>query len=105
MIYFSFAIQNPWHNDKSSPWKDLGQGDWPITKNKTFEWGIDYATWEWFEIRLDTRWRGQDHAGPRFDIRLFGFGLRLGVSDNRHWNTDENRWVDYSNPEEVERYW
>jgi hypothetical protein len=105
MIDFRFSIQNPWHNDKTSPWVDIHQNDKPITKNKTLEYGIDYHTWDWFVLDIDLRWRGEDHAGPKFFIRVFGLGLRIGISDNRHWNSGENRWVNYDNPEEVEKWW
>jgi hypothetical protein len=105
MINISFAIQNPWHNDDKSPWIDIHQDDIMITENKIFEYGIDYHTWDWFEISLDTRWRNEDHAGPKFSLRLFGLGIRLGISDKRHWNRDAQRWVDYNNPEEVEKWW
>ena len=56
MIYFNFTIQNPWHNEKKSPWKDLFQGEWLITKNKTFELMFDYYSYDWFELGFDTRW-------------------------------------------------
>jgi hypothetical protein len=105
MIYFDFTIQNPWHNEKKRPWRDLNQGDLAVTKNKTLEWCIDYYTYDWFEIGIDTRWRGQDHAGPRLQLRLFGLGIDIALRDNRHWNNDANRWVDYNNPEEVEKWW
>lgn len=105
MIYFNFTVHNPWHTDKTSPWKDLFQGSWHITNNKVFEFRTDFYTYDWFEFGLNTRWRGEDHAGVRLDLRVFGLGLHLGVSDQRHWNYDENRWVDYTNPEEVKEYW
>lgn len=105
MIYFNFTIQNPWHTDKRQPWKDIFQGQWKITRNKNFEFRLDYYTYDWFEFGLNTRWRGEDHAGVAVDIRLFGLGVSVGVSDQRHWNYDKNRWVDYSNREEVKEYW
>ena len=105
MIYFNFTIQNPWHNEKKSPWRDLFQGEWSVTKNKTFELLFDYYTFDWCEFGVDTRWRGQDHAGPSCDLRIFGLGIRFALRDNRHWNSDANRWVNYDNPEEVEKWW
>lgn len=105
MIYFNFTVQNPWHNEKRRPWQDLFQGEWFITKNKIFEFRLDYYTYDWFEFSLDTRWRGEDHAGPKFALNLFGLGAVIAIRDNRHWNRDENRWVNYDNEDEVKRYW
>lgn len=105
MIGFNFTIQNPGHNDKKHPWRDLFQGEWMLSKNKTFECIVDYYTYDWFEVDLDTRWRGEDHAGPRIALRILGFGVRVALRDNRHWNYDKNRWVDYSNEEEVKACW
>ena len=105
MIEFNFVLQNPWHSNKSSPWRSLFQGEWALTKNKTFELRFDYYTYDWFEFGLDTRWRGEDHAGPKLNLRFLGLGTVVAVRDNRHWNGDANRWVNYDNPEEVEKYW
>lgn len=105
MIYFNFTVQNPWHNEKKRPWKDLFQGEWSVSKNKTFELMLDYYTYDLCELGFDTRWRGQDHAGPQFELRILGLGMRVAIRDNRHWNYDEDRWVNYNNPEEVEKYW
>ena len=60
MIYFNFTIQNPWHNGRKHPWKDLFQGQWAVTKNKTFELRFDYYTYDWFEFGVNTRWRGEE---------------------------------------------
>ena len=102
MIRIDLAIQNPWHNDKKNPWIDIHQNEISISKNKLLDYGIDYHTWDLFRIEIDTRWRGQDHAGLEFDIRLFGLGFRIAIRDKRHWNHDANRWVNYDDPEEVE---
>lgn len=106
MIYFNFTVQNPWHNEGKNPWKDLFQDEWLFTKNKWFSFRLDYYTYDWFEFSLDTRWRGDDHAGPKIELRFLGLGVHIGIRDNRHWNYDENCWVDYDNPKESERkYW
>lgn len=105
MIYFNFTIQNPWHNDKKHPWRDLYQGEWTVTKNKTLGIRFDFYTWDWFEVGINTRWRGQSHAGPSINLRFFGLGFTIELTDNRHWNDDENRWVNYDNLEEVKKWW
>lgn len=105
MIYFNFTLQNPWHSDKRSIWKDIFQGEWRITENKRFNLRLDYYTYDLFEFGLNTRWRGEDHAGVGLDLRVLGLGLYLGIRDRRHWNYDKNRWVDYTNEAEVKEYW
>lgn len=106
MIYLNFTIQNPWHNESKNPWRDLGQDEWHITKNKLFCFRLDHYTHDWFEFGINTRWRGDDHAGPSIDLRVLGLGVHIGIRDYRHWNYEENRWVNYDNPIESEkRYW
>ena len=101
MIYFNFTCQNPWHKEKRRPWRDLFQGEWPVTKNKVFGFALDYYTYDWFEFAVDTRWQGTDHAGPSIRLTVLGLGVRVSVCDNRHWNYEAGRWVDYTNPQEV----
>lgn len=67
-----------------------------LFKNKA--WEIEIIGWypnPIFEFFLDLRWRGRDHAGPRFEIGMLGFSINLMFSDRRHWNYDENRWETY----------
>lgn len=47
-----------------------------------------------FSVQLDTSWRGEDHAGPRLDIELFGVTLFMQLYDSRHWNYDAGRWYE-----------
>ena len=105
MIYFNFTIQNLWHNEVKRPWRDLFQGEWSLTKNKTLELRFDFYTYDWFEFGLNTRWRGEDHAGPRLELRLLGLGMFIGIRDRRHWNRYVNRWVNYDNENEVKEWW
>lgn len=92
MISFSFSIANPF---KHKPFKDYWQRDISLTKNKTFEIGFYRYAWNLFEFQIDTRWRGRDHAGPSIELGIFGYTGRIGISDNRHWNSQTNDWQKY----------
>ncbi len=92
MISFSFNIANPF---KHEPFKDYWQRDFSISKNKTFEIGFYKYAWNLLEFQLDLRWRGRDHAGPSIEVGIFGYTARIGISDNRHWNSITNDWQEY----------
>lgn len=92
MFRFDFTIQNPFHNETKSPWQSLYQGEWIVSKNKTLEIGFFRYTYELFGISLDTRWRGQDHAGLSLEINMFGWKACISLPDHRHWNSGKNRW-------------
>lgn len=104
MIYLATAIINPWHTDKKHPWKEIYQEEW-TWGNNNLNILIDFYPRNLFKFELDINWRGHDHAGPEFDITVLGLGFKIGLTDVRHWNYDKNRWVDYSNKEEVKEWW
>ena len=64
--------------------------------------GSSYKAWEIqlmktnsiveFNFRLNFR---QDHAGIEIELGLLGHNLRAQIYDTRHWNSNENKWVDY----------
>ena len=89
MIRFGFAVQNPF---KYKEWRDVYQGSWSITKNKTLEIQVSRYAYNLLEFELDTRWSGNDHAGPKLEIGLFGFEFSVGIVDNRHWDYENNCW-------------
>lgn len=89
MIYCVFNIANPF---KHSQFKNYWQRDIAISKNKTFEIGFYRYAWNFFEFQIDLRWKGRDHAGPSVEIGIFGYTARIGLSDNRHWNSTANAW-------------
>jgi hypothetical protein len=65
---------------------------YPLTKNKTLEVEIDSTnTYSWFDFSFVLT-KKSDHAGLYITISLFKWELRIQISDNRHWNWDENRW-------------
>lgn len=78
---------------------------WPITKNKSLEIVLDKSnnTKSYFDILL--KWnRNSDHAGFRLWVELFNMiDFQFAITDNRHWNDEENRWFnedEYSENEE-----
>jgi hypothetical protein len=38
----------------------------------------------------------QDHAGLDIDLGLFGYNIHFNFYDNRHWNSEEGRWMRYT---------
>jgi hypothetical protein len=47
-------------------------------------------------FRIEFEWTvGQDHAGVRLELGLFGYQLDLGFHDSRHWDIDTNAWKVY----------
>ena len=91
MIHFTLSIINPF---KTAPWRSLYQGEWRFSKNKQLEIQADYYAWFLLAIEVDLRVRGNDHAGPAFDIRLLGLGFRIAIRDARHWNYGANTWIE-----------
>lgn len=93
MIRIDFAIANPF---KHKEWKDLYQGEWLISKHKVLEIGFFKYAWNLVEFELDLRWCGSDHAGPKLELGLFGWQVRIAIADTRHWNQKINSWEKYN---------
>ena len=58
-------------------------------------WEIQIARWSpetLFSLDIDFRFRGQDHAGPKFRLEILGMMFNIHMYDERHWNYDANRW-------------
>jgi hypothetical protein len=94
MINLHFSISNPF---KHKPWRDLYQGNWRVSKNKTLEIGFFNYAYNLFEIAVDLRFQGRDHAGLSFEIGILGWQASIALVDNRHWDTDKNGWEIHSN--------
>ena len=104
MINFSFNLNWPWFKPIKNWQKDYLCETWKITKNKSLEVQLSKAgkTLIGFSFRWDSHC---DHAGVMFELNLFRHFFIVNFYDSRHWNYDENRYVNYDNPEEVEKYW
>lgn len=93
MIKLELVIHNPWSRGNFA---DKWNKTWRITAHKAFEaqwfkYGYDYLG-----FRVDTAWRGRDHAGPEFELVLFGHTLSLRLYDSRHWDYDNRCWLVYN---------
>lgn len=104
MISFSFNLNWPWFKPIEGWQHDYIEKTWRVTKNKSLEVQLSKAGngLVGLSFRWDTRC---DHAGLMIDLNLFRHFFIINLYDNRHWNHDENRYVNYDNPEEVEKYW
>lgn len=108
MINFSFNISWPWFKP-TEPWQvdyqvDYIEKAWKLSKHKSLEVQLSKAGYTLIGVTFN--WDTHcDHAGVRFDLRLFRHFFIIHFYDSRHWNDEENRYVDYDNPEEVEKYW
>ena len=109
MIYLNFSLGNPFRDTSATPdTKDYFYYDEPIKfwKNKYVSLQVSkFGYGSIFSFFFDLTPRGEDHGGLRISLGLFGYEVIFNVYDNRHWNYDKNRWVDYDNEDEVKEYW
>ena len=94
MINFHLSIKNPFAKDN---FKNLLCKAWRVSKNKTFEFEIIRSAPSLFELVLVLEWSGHDHAGPEFNIGVFGYSINIHLYDTRHWNRETHTWEIYDN--------
>jgi len=98
MIYFNINIRNPFWGDR---WESLKHWSCKEPKNHK-SWEIQtMKDSELFRIEFDWTAR-QDHAGVRLELGLFGYKINFSYYDTRHWHPEKDRWIDYSDPKELE---
>lgn len=90
MISFSFNLRNPW----SQQFKNLGSKIWYVAEHK-------YAELEFYKdtslLSVNFNWTiRQSHAGLDIELGLLGYCVHFNIYDNRHWNSEEGRWMKYS---------
>lgn len=91
MIRFHLSFCGWWRNERfANKWT------WhkKITANKTFDIQFYRHYYNWYEIEIDTRWRGHDHAGPKIELGIMGQYVRLALVDRRHWDWTNNTWCE-----------
>ena len=96
VLYFNFKLSNPF-KVKERGQRNFVEWDRTLTKNKALEFQVSFwgSFRELFVVGVDTRWTGQDHAGIKIDMTVFGFGFVLNLYDIRHWNYDTDSWEQY----------
>lgn len=95
MLSFDIGLRLPWNwfKDFKSDlhWYRGGACAW--WPNKAWEVQIGwFSPATAFDLTIDTRMRGEDHAGLRFELTVFGLMFSAQMNDTRHWNDAENRW-------------
>jgi hypothetical protein len=90
VINFNFRLYNPFsdHFNSGRAWNGLV--------------GSSHKAWEVqimetnniveFDFSLTFR---QDHAGIKIELGLFGRNVSMQIYDTRHWNRNENKWMEY----------
>ncbi len=90
MIKFNLAIRNPFRKeDFKNLWFKSGR----LSRHKFWELHLTKYSFYLAEVSIDINFVGQDHAGPKIEIGLFGYNFSANIYDNRHWNYDDWRWV------------
>jgi len=91
MISLNFNLRNPWSRTFKNLWNRAY--DTPF-KNKIIELEV---TRDFTLVSFMFNWTvRQSHAGLDLEAGLFGYNLHFQFYDNRHWNSDEGRWMMYT---------
>jgi len=100
MIELNFSISNPWY--KYQQHSAYFNKSWRVFKNKAFEVQVQNGTDELLGFSLNWSVR-TDHAGLLIRLYFLHRFLYVNFYDIRHWDYDESRYADYSNPEEFNK--
>lgn len=97
MTKFECMVYVYWFKESFKPiWNKSGS----FTKRKHWELEL-YRDFSYFlGAKLDTCWRGRDHAGPSIQLTVFGYTLRAAAYDSRHWDYETNDWEVYTEEEQ-----
>ena len=96
MIRAGFSIKNLFKHQKTSKVTNYFYKTKRISKNKTFEIQIaKIEKYYLFKLDIDLELSGHDHAGPKFELELFGFMIDICLFDIRHWDYENNTWEQY----------
>lgn len=93
MIQLQLVLHNPWSRGH---WRSIWTKHRRLSTHKTFEIQLYRFSSEFLGFRLDTSWRGRDHAGPQLELIVCGYTLSMQICDNRHWDYDHGRWMIYN---------
>lgn len=85
MIFIGFALRNPFRQRH----EHVRNWVWPVTKNKTIEFGV-YRNNSIIGGSFGITGFRQNHAGFHFDLELLGWNLDFIFYDNRHYDERTN---------------
>jgi hypothetical protein len=103
MISLYFNIRNPFlkSNGVEILTHHYFNRYWKLSENKYFEIEVSKSEpYHLFDIHFDLNWYGSDHAGPEFDVSIFGYYFGIGIHDSRHWDYDNNCWEEIDHTSE-----
>jgi hypothetical protein len=64
-----------------------------LTKNKSLEAQVGRFTPAPYVFEFNLTWHIRcDHSGPEFEIGVWGYHFRTKLYDNRHWDSENNKW-------------
>lgn len=105
MIYLNFSIQNPWRPQAEAESKDYFYKHWTLSEKRQKSAELQISKFaqanDLLQIRLDLRWWGEDHAGPKLEIDLWKFFFSISLYDHRHWDYENNCWEVYDEKDET----
>ena len=91
MISFNFNLRNPWNNTFKNLWSRVYATPF---KHKFIELELYKDS---FIVSFNFNWTiRQSHAGLDLELGLFGYDVHFQFYDNRHWNTQAGRWMQYT---------
>jgi len=96
-MYFNFSIINFF--TKKDKWEKYIMFYRRLSKNKHLEIETFYSNSYLLQVEFKFTSHGEDHAGLRFNINLFGWELDVSIYDSRHW--DYKNWC-WKKPTEEE---
>lgn len=91
MVFFNLFVQNPFAKDN---FKNIFDKSGTITKNKKWEVQLYQHDPALLELILDTRFNGNDHAGPNITLGLLSYVFTVKLYDSRHWDYKNNKWIE-----------
>jgi hypothetical protein len=94
-MFLLFNIINPFKKIAKKFYYFMWYWDKRISEYKWFEIETFIDSEHLFQLQLDLRLKGRDHAGPSIEIVFFCLGFSIKIYDQRHWDYEKNNWEIY----------
>lgn len=89
MVRFDFKIRNPF---TYKSFESVLSRAYSVSKYRTLELQVFRYSYNLLELVIDFNWKGQDHAGPSFEIGVLGWYFTASLPHNYHWDYEKNDW-------------